>query len=103
MSRWQNFLNSLSTRGGAILMLFAICVVGMVVILHMIHHGEESSMFAGAVLGTFSAFSGALLLALKGSSEASATASSGPGGPTVTASTTPTANPPVPETNERSQ
>lgn len=97
MNRWQNFLNSLSTRGGAIFLLFAVCIAGILVILHMIHHGEEGSMFAGAVMSTFSSFSGALLLALKGSSEASATASSGPGGPTVTASTTPTANPTVPE------
>jgi len=86
MSRWQNFLNSLSTRGGAIFLLFAISIAGMSVIVHMVHHQEESSMFAGAILSTFSSFSGALLLALKGSSESTATASTGPEGTKVTVS-----------------
>ena len=95
MSRWQNFLNSLSTRGGAIFLLTVIFGTGVCVIIHLIHHGEAGGQLAAQLVGTFSGFSGALLLALKGSSESSATASSGPGGPTVTASTTPTANPPA--------
>jgi hypothetical protein len=86
MSRWQNFLNSLSTRGGAIFLLFLVCLTGIFVILHMIHHGEDGSMFAGVVISTFSSFSGALLLALKGSSESTASASTGPEGTKVTVS-----------------
>lgn len=93
MSLWQNFLNSLSTRGGAIFLLSMVFTSGMIVVVHLIHHNETDSMFAGMILSTFSSFSGALLLALKGSSESSASASAGPGGPVVTASTAPAPTP----------
>jgi hypothetical protein len=68
-SRWTNFLNSLATRGGAIVILLALSGVWVGVTLHIIHHNEDSSMVAAGLVSTLGNFTGALLLALKGSSE----------------------------------
>jgi len=76
----MNFLNSLATRGGAILILLILSGVSVGVTLHIIHHGEDSSMLAAGLVSTLGNFTGALLLALKGSSESSSTATISPGG-----------------------
>ncbi len=67
MKRWQDFLDSLSTKGGNILVTF-FCVSGLVFIfLHVIHHGTDA-----ADIETFksilSGFAGALLAMLSGNS-----------------------------------
>lgn len=67
MKRWQDFLDSLSTKGGNILVTL-LCVTGLLAIfLHVIHHGTDS-----ADIETFksilSGFAGALLAMLSGSS-----------------------------------
>jgi hypothetical protein len=96
MVRWNEFLQSLSTRGGAVFLLTVIFGIGTAVSMHLIHHGEASSPLAASLMSTFAGFSGALLLALKGSSDSTATVS-GPSG-TATASTAPTTpNTPTPE------
>jgi len=81
-SRWQNFLNSLSTRGGAIFLLFVLSLIGFFITLHIVHHNEDQSMFAAGLIATVSNFTGALLLALKGSSESVSSASISPNGAT---------------------
>lgn len=80
MTKWANFLASLSTRGGAILILFVLSLVGFAITLHIIHHGEDTSMMAEGLVMTAGNFTGALLLALKGSSESTSTASISPNG-----------------------
>jgi len=69
MQRFQAFLNSLATRGGAILVLLILSLTGFAITLHIIHHGEDTSMVAAGLVTTLGNFTGALLLALKGSSE----------------------------------
>ena len=66
-SRLTSFLSALSTRGGAILILTILSVVGFGITLHIIHHNEDGSMLAAGLVSTVSNFTGALLLALKGS------------------------------------
>src|SRR5271154_815494 len=85
MVKWNEFLTSLGTRGGAIFILTLIFVGSMCFALHLIHHGESSSPLAASLISTFAGFSGALLMALKGSSDSTATVT-GPGG-TASAST----------------
>lgn len=67
MKRWQDFLDSLSTKGGNIMVTF-VCVSSLVLIfLHVIHHGTDA-----ADVETFksilSGFAGALLAMLSGNS-----------------------------------
>lgn len=89
MVKWNEFLQSLGTRGGAIFLLTLIFLGGMFFSLHLIHHGEAASPLAASLMSTFAGFSGALLMALKGSSDSTATVS-GPSG-SATASTATTA------------
>lgn len=84
MKTWQDFLNSLSTRGGAILILMILSLVGFGITLHIIHHTEDGNMmFAAGLITTVGNFTGALLLALKGSSENTSTATVGADGATT--------------------
>lgn len=80
MSRWNSFLASLSTRGGAIFVLLVLSFTGFGITIHLIHHNEASGQIAAGLITTLGNFTGALLLALKGSSETSATATVSPGG-----------------------
>ncbi len=82
MDRWNKFLSSLATRGGAIFVLLVLSGAGFAITLHIIHAGEDTSMVAAGLVTTLGNFTGALLLALKGSSESSATASVSPEGVT---------------------
>jgi hypothetical protein len=102
VSFWTNFLNSLATRGGAIFILMVLSLTGFGITLHIIHHGEDSSMVAAGLVTTLGNFTGALLLALKGSSETTSTATVSPGGGATvrvsdaSASTPNTTEPPKP-------
>ena len=67
MKRWQDFLDSLSTRGGNIFVLTVIFSVMAGLVLHVLHHGSDSSSpIATVLISTFSGFSGALLTMLSG-------------------------------------
>lgn len=66
MHRWEQFLNSLATRGGNIFLLavFVLMLGGLV--LHTLHHAEINTEVKTVVLSTFSGFTGALIAALQG-------------------------------------
>ncbi len=87
MSGWMGFLNSLSTRGGAIFMLVLINFVGVGVTMHLIHHGEAAGALGASLMTGFSNFQGALLMALKGSSDSTASVTSNSTGTTAQVST----------------
>lgn len=61
-------LDALSTRGGAIFLLFATCCGLAAMVLHVMHHGDTGEA-ASLVRTTFAGFTGALLLALKTGTE----------------------------------
>jgi hypothetical protein len=62
---WQDFLDSLSTKGGNILVLFCCVMVFIGVYLHIVHDGGDAALqpvahdlvvgFGGALLGALSA------------------------------------------------
>lgn len=62
---WQDFLDSLSTKGGNILVLFCCVMVFIGVYLHIVHDGVDATLqpvahdlvvgFGGALLGALSA------------------------------------------------
>jgi drug/metabolite transporter (DMT)-like permease len=65
MKRWQDFLDSLSTSGGAVLVLFLICLSLLPVLIYFLHR-EPNSPATTRLTDAFVGFSGALLLALRG-------------------------------------
>src|SRR4029077_17516729 len=69
MQTWQAWLNSLATRGGAILILLYLVMLGIGVTILAVHKGWDNSMIIGGMIASLGNFSGALLLALKGSSD----------------------------------
>ena len=69
MQTWQAWLNSLATRGGAILILLFLVLLNITVTVYVVHKGWDSSMMIGSMIAGLGAFMGALLLALKGSSD----------------------------------
>jgi hypothetical protein len=65
MQSWQKFLDSLSTKGGNLLVLF-ICFGGLLgLLIHVLHHGDSGNV-SMVVVATFSGFSGALMATLTG-------------------------------------
>lgn len=69
METWKNFVDSLASRGGAILvLLFGTLILGCMVI-HVMHHGDVGES-ASMIRNSFAGFSGALLVALTTSSKA---------------------------------
>jgi hypothetical protein len=87
MARWNAFLTSLSTRGGAIFLLMMINAVGVGVTVLLIFKGYFVTALAATISTVLGNYNGALLMALKGSSDSTAIVS-GPGG-SATASTAP--------------
>jgi hypothetical protein len=69
MQAWQAFLNSIATRGGAVLILLFLVMLDISVTLCVVWKGWDSSTMVGAMVAGLGAFTGALLLALKGSSD----------------------------------
>jgi hypothetical protein len=65
MKRWQDFLDSLSTSGGAVLVLLLICIGLLPVLIYFLHR-EPNSPATTRLTDTFIGFTGALLLALRG-------------------------------------
>jgi hypothetical protein len=61
MNAWRNFVDSISSRGGTILILL---VITMVLGIMVIRHGQDQGEAASLIRSTFSAFSGALLTAV---------------------------------------
>jgi hypothetical protein len=68
MNSWKNFLDSLGTRGGAILLLLLCSILLGSGVMHVLHHGDLGDA-ASLIRSTFAGFVGALLLALKTSSD----------------------------------
>lgn len=81
LPKWNAFLNSLATRGGAIFVLLTIVVFvdGGSFVVYLRHDMDAHALLdvvgSGAIIG-------ALLLALKGSSDSTATATSNGSGST---------------------
>ena len=65
MERWQQFLNSLSTKGGNILVLLFVCVILGFALLHVLHHAEMNAEARALVLSSFSGAFAALMFALQ--------------------------------------
>src|SRR6202451_4804101 len=65
MQSWQKFLDSLSTKGGNLFVLF-VCFGGLLgLLIHVLHHGDAGNV-SMVVVATFSGFSGALMATLTG-------------------------------------
>jgi len=64
MKRWNDFLDSLSTGGGAIFALMFFVVLFGFVSLHMMHHPGYSEQMVTTFTGLLTGFAGALLGAL---------------------------------------
>ena len=67
MNFWRNFVDSISSRGGSILILLVITMVLGVMVLR---HGGDTGEAASLMRNSFSGFSGALLMALTTTSKA---------------------------------
>lgn len=69
MTGWQRFLNSISTPGGNLLLLFIAVSSLLVLVVHVLENPHPNGDQAiTVILSTFSAFTGALLQALRGRS-----------------------------------
>lgn len=95
MNTWQAWLNSLATRGGAILILLLLVLLNITVTVYVVHKGWDSSMMIGSMIAGLGAFMGALLLALKGSSDPTPPPMTSQEVTTVSKSTIPPAEPPI--------
>lgn len=67
MNFWRNFVDSISSRGGSILILL---VITMVLGIMVLRHGQDTGEAASLIRNSFSGFSGALLMALTTTSKA---------------------------------
>jgi hypothetical protein len=65
MKWWEEFADTLNTRGGTIALLFMSCVGLFFGVMHVMHHGDTGQA-AAVIISTFSGFTGALLVALTG-------------------------------------
>jgi hypothetical protein len=65
MKRWQDFLDSLSTSGGAVFVLTVICVAMLPAVIFLLLRAPASPA-STLITNTFIGFNGALLLALRG-------------------------------------
>lgn len=63
MRIWDDFLDSLATRGGSIFMLSFFFFILGALMYHVLHHGDNDQV-ATVIISTFSGFGGALLTAL---------------------------------------
>ena len=86
---WNEFTDSLNTRGGTIALLFITCLGLACMVLHIMHHADTGQA-AATIISTFSAFTGALLLALTQKDR-----QAGEEKTTVSVTTTPPATPPA--------
>ena len=67
MTRWQQFLDSLASKGGNLFVLVLFVSSLLLLTLHVFHRGyDPNSQAVTVILSTFSSFSGALLAALTG-------------------------------------
>jgi hypothetical protein len=65
MQSWQEFLDSIATKGGNLFVLF-VCFAGLLgLLIHVLHHGDTGNV-SMVVVSTFSGFSGALMATLTG-------------------------------------
>jgi hypothetical protein len=63
MNTWRNFLDSIGSRGGSVLVLLVITVLLFAGLMHVMHHGDTGES-ASLVRNAFAGFSGALLAML---------------------------------------
>ena len=68
MNHWQHFLDSLSTKGGNIVVALVVMVLLGAALLHTFHDATDSMEARILMASTFSGFAGALLAMLKGDS-----------------------------------
>lgn len=92
MNRWKEFLDSLASRGGTILVLLLLVVIMGGFVMHILH-SRESGPIATLVENTFAGFVAALTLALTGQRMANGT--NGGAKPTPAAAAPPAAAPPA--------
>ena len=64
MRAWKEFLDSLATRGGTILILLVLCVLGAALVLHVMHHDPGNKELLIFATGFAGGFTSALTLAL---------------------------------------
>lgn len=69
MKRWNDFLDSLSTGGGAIFSLMFFVVLFGFVSIHTMHHPGYSEQMVTVFTGLLTGFAGALLGALQARSK----------------------------------
>jgi hypothetical protein len=67
MTFWRNFVDSISSRGGSILILLVITTALGIMVLR---HGQDTGEAASLIRNSFSGFAGALLMALTTTSKA---------------------------------
>lgn len=67
MKRWQDFLDSLSTTGGGILITAMFVIVFLAVIVHVLHK-QETGEIVTILTGAFGGAMSALWVALKSNS-----------------------------------
>jgi hypothetical protein len=67
MNFWRNFVDSISSRGGSILILLAVTLLLGIMVMR---HGSDTGEAASLIRNSFSGFSGALLMALTTTSKA---------------------------------
>ena len=65
MEAWQKFLDSLSTKGGNLMMLFFCFIILLGMMFHVLHHGDSGNI-STVIIATFSGFAGALMATLSG-------------------------------------
>ena len=65
MNRWKDFLDSLASRGGTILILLLLVAFFALAVIHVMHAGEKGEI-ATVLISTFSSITGALTVALTG-------------------------------------
>lgn len=79
MNTWRNLVDSISSRGGSILILLAITATLGILVMR---HGGEVGESASLIRNSFSGFSGALLMALTITSKANGNGNGKPPDPT---------------------
>jgi hypothetical protein len=63
MLKWQDFLQGLATRGGAIFVLTTMVLTFGILVFHVLHHSDDPQTTT-VILSTFSGFCAALLTML---------------------------------------
>ena len=68
MKNWQDFLDSLSTAGGTILVLLFLFIGMVPLLVHVLRSPNDNDQVVTIVISTFTGIFSALMIALKGGS-----------------------------------